>query len=61
MAINLFLGPTNDPATPRRLAKGQPADLCVLATGWREARLDPAPVVVVATMVGGVLTHGTLP
>lgn len=37
-ALALFTGRAGDPATPRRIAAGEPADLCLLHRPWEEVR-----------------------
>jgi predicted amidohydrolase YtcJ len=44
-ALALFLSPLDAPgATPRRIAVGAPADLCLLVMPWRETRADLSQV-----------------
>ncbi len=45
-AVDLFLGSEDAPASPRTIAVGQPADLCVLGVPWRAlpGALRDAPV-----------------
>ena len=45
-ALSLFLGSLSEPAKPRRIEVGAPADLCLLDYSWRSARgrLDCADV-----------------
>ena len=45
-AVDLYLGSAGAPATPRTIAVGQPADLCLLGVPWRAlpSALRDAPV-----------------
>jgi predicted amidohydrolase YtcJ len=53
-AVMLFLGPPDDPAgTPRVIAVGAPADLCLLDRPWAEARRDLGQVWVTTTIKDG--------
>ncbi|MFQ5418491.1 MAG: amidohydrolase family protein [Myxococcota bacterium] len=51
-ALALFTSPAADPGgPPRRVAVGSPADLCLLACRWSEARQTLASDLVAATLV----------
>jgi predicted amidohydrolase YtcJ len=54
-ALGLFTGAGNSPGVPRRVAVGEPADLCLLDRPWGRARTDLAAVEVRATVVAGEL------
>jgi len=61
-ALALFTGPPDRPGgAPRRIAPGEPADLCLLDRPWAEARDDLAAVVVTVTVVGGRTVFGDAP
>lgn len=60
-AIALFHGTPDVPGTPVRIEAGRRADLCVLASNWQAALDDPERVTLEATLVDGVITHGSLP
>ena len=54
-ALALFLSPLDAPGSaPRRVAVGEPADLCLLATPWRNARNDLSQVRVQRTWKRGI-------
>jgi predicted amidohydrolase YtcJ len=54
-ALALFLSPLEAPGTaPRRVAVGEPADLCLLTKPWREARADLSQVRVQRMWKGGL-------
>lgn len=54
-ALALFLGGADDPARPRRIAAGEPGDLCLL-TGSPQRVVDELDAdLVAATVVGGVV------
>lgn len=57
-AIDLFTGPADDPASPRRLRPGGAADLVVLDATWAEIARHPT---VAATVRGGELIAGAWP
>ncbi len=57
-AINLFLGAADAPAHPRRLAVGQPADLCLLSAPWSRVRNAFRVVRTKAVWVRGDLAGG---
>ena len=58
-ALGLYLGALDDPGGPsRRVVPGAPADLCLLATGWAEARGALEAGLVRATFCGGTAVHG---
>ncbi len=53
-ALALFLGPPEHPGgPPRRVAVGQPADLCLLRVGWADARRQLCRELVKATVIAG--------
>lgn len=53
-ALALFTGSAEAPgADARRIASGEPADLCLLDRSWSAARRDLASVTVRLTLVGG--------
>lgn len=55
-ALALFTTPLEAPGgPPRRVAQGEPADLCLLEVPWREARAQLASALVAATWMGGRL------
>jgi predicted amidohydrolase YtcJ len=54
-ALTLFLGSATQPARPRTVAPGQPADLCVLSAPPREALGQLDAGLVVATVIGGAM------
>ncbi|TCJ34016.1 amidohydrolase family protein [Parafrankia sp. BMG5.11] len=56
-ALDLFLGRPGDPARPRRLHPGLPADLCLLRTPLDDALADPDAAHVAATIIDGALAH----
>ena len=57
-AVELFTTHHTDPGGPaRRVAVGEPADLCLLATGMREALDDLSAVEVRATVIEGTVVH----
>jgi predicted amidohydrolase YtcJ len=56
--LKLFLTAPDDPGgLPRRVATGQPADLCLLRLPLDAALADPSSADVAATFVEGRLTH----
>jgi predicted amidohydrolase YtcJ len=55
VALKWWWGAGAEPAAPRRLHPGDPADLVVLAGPWAEALEDDGPVPVRATVIGGRL------
>ena len=60
-ALNLFLGPFEDPGgAPRRVQVGAPADLCLLHVPLDTALARPDAAHVAATLVGGEFIHGGL-
>ncbi len=60
-ALNLFLGPFEDPGgAPRRLEVGAPADLCLLHAPLETVLARPDASHVAATLVGGEFIHGGL-
>ncbi len=54
-AVQMFLGRSDQPARPRRVAPGQPGDLCILSVGPADALRTLASDVVAATLVAGAL------
>lgn len=64
-ALALFTGSAKLPGgPPRRIAPGEPADLCLLDRSWADARRDLRSVAVRRTLVRGRITHdsdATLP
>jgi predicted amidohydrolase YtcJ len=55
-ALGLYLTPPQAPGgQPRRVAVGEPADLCLLDRPWAQARSRLAEVRVVATIRGGIM------
>lgn len=56
-ALALFTGAADEPGVERRVAVGEPADLCLLDGSWMEARRDLAAVTVRATLVAGEVVH----
>lgn len=57
-ALGLFLGSFGDPGGPeRRVAVGEDADLCLLATPLAEALNDPDRVSVAATIMRGAVVY----
>ncbi|MCG5432019.1 amidohydrolase family protein [Mycobacterium sp. MYCO198283] len=57
-ALAMFSGHAADPCRPRRIAPGEPGDLCVLGPPPDEALRALASDMVTATVVGGRLVHG---
>jgi predicted amidohydrolase YtcJ len=57
-ALALYLGRPEDPGgPPRRVAVGEPADLCLLKAPLREVLADPTAEAVRTTLLAGRLTH----
>lgn len=56
-ALALFLADPVELAVTRRVEIGAPADLCLLAKPWREARRTLSAALVKATLIGGRLLH----
>jgi predicted amidohydrolase YtcJ len=57
-ALALYLGRPDDcGGAPRRVALGEPADLCLLKAPLREVLADPCADAVRATILAGRLTH----
>jgi len=57
-ALALFLGSLDNPGgPPRRVALGEPADLCLLDRSWRSAREEPSSAYVRATWLAGRLVY----
>lgn len=59
-ALALFIGSGSAPCEPRRVAPGQPADLCLIDRPWAAARAALADVKICATLVGGAVVHGSM-
>jgi predicted amidohydrolase YtcJ len=53
VALALYLGSARHPDRPRRVACGEPADLCILRAPLAEALHSPARELVAATLVAG--------
>lgn len=57
-ALTLYTKPSeNAGAEPRKIAIGEPADLCLLDRDWEKAKCDFSSVTVKATWVGGNLVY----
>jgi predicted amidohydrolase YtcJ len=56
-ALELFLAAPDDLSSRRRIALGEPADLCLLDRPWSEARLRLSSDDVLATIIGGAVVH----
>ncbi len=56
-ALELFVGAPGEPARPRRIAPGQPADLCLLTRPWSGLKPNLAQSEVRATWVDGSLAY----
>jgi predicted amidohydrolase YtcJ len=56
-ALTLFLGEPAAPASPRRVARGRPADLVLLRTGPLEVLRSLTSDLVAATFVGGEMIY----
>jgi predicted amidohydrolase YtcJ len=54
-ALSMFLGSAARPAQPRRIAPGQPGDLCVLSVPPADALRELASDMVLETVVAGVV------
>jgi predicted amidohydrolase YtcJ len=52
-ALGLYLGSAVSPATPRRVAVGADADLCLLTAPLRDVLAAPTADLVAATVIGG--------
>ncbi|MGV0656545.1 amidohydrolase family protein [Mycolicibacterium thermoresistibile] len=52
-ALTMFFGSADQPATPRRIEPGQPADLCIVSVSPTELLADLDAATVSATVVGG--------
>ncbi|HZJ27711.1 MAG TPA: amidohydrolase family protein [Acidimicrobiia bacterium] len=57
-ALDLFLGPADEPARPRSVAVGAPADLCLLSVGVPAMLAAPRAESVRLTLLGGHIVHG---
>jgi predicted amidohydrolase YtcJ len=59
-ALAMFTTPLTDPGgTPRQLAAGEPADVCILHRPWKEARQNLGAVTVQATLREGRVIYRT--
>ena len=56
-ALALYLADPEDLPRQRRIAVGEPADLCLLDRPWREARLRLSADDVSATLIAGVIVY----
>lgn len=56
-ALRLYLAEPEDFTRQRRIAPGEPADLCLLSRPLRESQADFAAVEVAATLVSGRIVH----
>lgn len=56
-ALNLFLGTATEPTSIRRVAAGQPSDLCVLNRTLRDQLADPDESGVAASVVRGRVVY----
>lgn len=56
-AVTMFLGHADDPARPRRVAPGEPGDLCVLSLPPAAALAGLGSDMVAATVIGGELVY----
>jgi predicted amidohydrolase YtcJ len=56
-ALALYLADPEDLPRQRRIAVGEPADLCLLDRPWREARLRLSADDVRATLIAGAIVH----
>jgi len=59
-ALALYLADPAELSRERRIAPGEPADLCLLDRPWAQARADLASVDVRATLVAGRLIHDAI-
>jgi predicted amidohydrolase YtcJ len=57
-AIQSFIGRPDRPADARRIAPGQPGDLCILSVPPRQVLAELDAGLVAATVIGGVLIGG---
>ena len=57
-AIQSFIGRPDRPADARRIAPGQPGDLCILSVPPRQVLAELDADLVAATVIGGVLIGG---
>jgi predicted amidohydrolase YtcJ len=55
VALSMFLGSADRPAQPRRVAPGQPGDLCVLSVPPADALRELASDMVLVTVAAGVV------
>jgi len=55
-ALQLFLGRPDAPATPRRIAAGEPADLCLLKAPITTVLAEMSSDLVAATVIAGQLS-----
>lgn len=56
-ALTMFLGRPDQPARPRTVARGEPADLCVLSVPPETALAELAAGMVAATVIGGEIAY----
>lgn len=57
-ALTLYTKPSSDAgASARKIAIGQPADICLLNSSWANARGDLGNVIVKVTWIGGKLVY----
>lgn len=59
-ALDLYLADPDDLRRPRRVAVGQPADLCLLAVPWEVAQTRLSSDDVRTVIVGGKIVHDTI-
>jgi predicted amidohydrolase YtcJ len=57
-ALGMFFGAADAPAVQRRIAPGQPGDLCILGAGPAEVLAELDSGMVAATIVAGVAVYG---
>jgi hypothetical protein len=56
-ALTMFLGRPDEPARPRAVAPGEPADLCVLSVPPETALAELDAGMVAATVIGGEIAY----
>ena len=56
-ALTMFLGRPDEPARPRAVAPGEPADLCVLSVPPETALAELDAGIVAATVIGGEIAY----
>jgi predicted amidohydrolase YtcJ len=59
-ALQLYLNLPDDLSRQRRIAVGEPADLCLLNRRWAEARDQLGSHLVRATIVAGAIAHNSV-